>query len=132
MTKTKKLGIFMDHSFANIMEFRTDAITTKTITSEFNYDEKERCLKKSESMMHNREQHQTAEYYKKLIAIIKEYKEVLLFGLTDAKVELFNVLREDPRLSKIVIEIQRTDKMTENQQHAFVKSYFEKKLNVNV
>ena len=35
-----------------------------------------------------------------------------------------NVLRTDHRFAKIKIEMKQTDKMTENQQHAFVKEYF--------
>ena len=41
--------------------------------------------------MHNKEQHEQSDYYKKLGETIKNYTEVLLFGPTDAKVELFIV-----------------------------------------
>ena len=74
--------------------------------------------------MHNKEQHWQSEYYKELGAEIKNYENVILFGPTDAKAELLNTLRSDPQFSKIKIETRQTDKMTENQQHAFVKEYF--------
>jgi len=51
---------------------------------------------------------------------------VFLFGPTDAKVELFNILEADHRFAKIKIEVKHADKMTENQQHAFVKKFFSK------
>ncbi len=35
-----------------------------------------------------------------------------------------NVLKADHHFDKINIETRQTDKMTENQQHAFVKEYF--------
>ena len=74
--------------------------------------------------MHNKEQYQQSEYYKKLREAIKNYEAVILFGPTDAKVELFTTLKADHHFEKIKIEIKQTDKMTENQQHAFVREYF--------
>lgn len=118
----------MDHSSAHLMEFTTDPIETKTLSSDFTHRDKENSLGRSENQMHNREQHQQAEYYKKLGEIIRHYEAVILFGPTDAKVELFNHLKTDHLFAKIKIEVQKTDKMTENQQHAFVKEYFSRHL----
>lgn len=58
---------------------------------------------------------------------IKEYDDVLLFGPTNAKIELLNILEADLSFSKIKIETRQADKMTENQEHAFVKDYFSKR-----
>jgi len=124
MTTSKKIGIWMDHSSANLMDTANDPIETKTIVSEFTHDEKKITLSHSESLMHNKEQHQQSEYYKKIGEIIKDYKEVILFGPTEAKTELFNILKADHLFENIKIEIKQTDKMTENQQHAFVKNHF--------
>ena len=52
----------------------------------------------------------------------------MLFGPTDAKTELFNLLKADHHFDKINIETKHADKMTENQQHAFVREYFFKHL----
>ena len=57
MTTSKNLGIWMDHSNAHIMEFTTGTIETKIISSKFTHDEKVESLNKSESLMHNKEQH---------------------------------------------------------------------------
>ena len=124
MTTAKNLGIWMDHSSANLMELTIDPIETKTIESKFTHQAKEQSLSKSENLMHNKEQHQQSEYYKKLGEAIKNYEAVILFGPTEAKVELFNTLKADHHFEKIKIEIKQTDKMTENQQHAFVREYF--------
>ncbi|MBC8046048.1 MAG: hypothetical protein H7Y00_04585 [Fimbriimonadaceae bacterium] len=126
MTKAKNLGIWMDHSSAHIMEFTMDPIESKTIESKFTHEVKEHSLGKGENLMHNKEQHQQSEYYKKLGEVIKNYDEVILFGPTSAKAELFNILKEDHLFAKIKIEIKQTDRMTENQQHAFVRDYFSK------
>ena len=126
MTTAKKLGIWMDHSNAHLMEFTTNPIETKTIKSKFTHHTKEQSLGRSENLMHNKEQHQQAEYYKKLGEVIRNYQGVILFGPTEAKVELLNTLRTDNRFEKIEIYVEQTDKMTENQQHAFVRQHFSK------
>ena len=74
--------------------------------------------------MHNKGQHQQTDYYKKVGEAIRQYDDVLLFGPTDAKVELFNLLKADHRFEKITIHLDTTDTMTDNQQRAFVKAYF--------
>lgn len=124
MKATKKLGIWMDHSIAYLMEFTSNPFEIKTIESKFNHLKKMEALAKSENLMHHKEQQQLTSYYKKLSEVIKDYKRVLLFGPTNAKVELFDILSEDERFVKIKIEIKETDKMTANQKDAFVKSYF--------
>ena len=124
MTAEKRLGIWMDHSNAHLMEFTTDPIKTNIIASQFTHEEKEHSLNKSENLMHNKEQHQQAEYYKKLGEVIRNYDHVILFGPTNAKAELYNTLKDDHRCAKIKIEMQNADKMTEKEQHAFVKNHF--------
>lgn len=114
----------MDHSSATLMELASDPIESRAIESEFTHQEKEDSLGRSEKLMHNKEQHQKADYYKKLGEAIRQYDDVLLFGPTDAKVELFNLLKADHRFNEIMIHLETTDTMTDNQQHAFVKDYF--------
>lgn len=124
MTTVKKLGIWMDHSNAHLMEFENAASGSKTIESEFTHGVKQDTLEKGEKAMHHKEQHEQAAYYKQLGEVIKNYGEVLLFGPTDAKTELLNVLKTDHHFDKIKIEVKQADKMSENQQHAFVREYF--------
>lgn len=116
----------MDHSNAHLMEFTSASIGSKTIASAFTHEIKEESLGKSEHIMHNKEQQEQLAYYKELGAVIKNYEEVVLFGPTDAKTELLNILKLDHHFDKIKIEIQQADKMSENQQHAFVREYFSK------
>ncbi len=124
----KSLGIWMDHQNAHLMEFTTDPIETQSLVSKFTHEEKESTLGRSENLMHNKEQHEEADYYRELGEVIRNYNDVVLFGPTDAKVELYNTLRKDHRFADIIIEIKSADKMTENQQHAFVREYFSKRL----
>ena len=127
MTTAKKIGIWMDHASAHLTEIKTKPFETKIILSKFTHQEKEISLVKGEKMMHKKEQHQQSEYYKELGEVIRNYNDVILFGPTDAKGELLNVLRADHRFENIKIKTEQTDKMTENQQHIFVKKYFSKR-----
>jgi hypothetical protein len=128
MSIQKQLGIWMDHSIAHIIEFTVDSIETSYIESKFTHTAKEQSLEKSEHIMHNKEHQQQFAYYKELGELIKNYGEVILFGPTDAKVELYNILKNNQQYKKIKIEVQQADKMTESQEHAFVKKYFQKHL----
>jgi hypothetical protein len=124
MTTAKNLGIWMDHSNAHIMALTAGPMETTIIESKFTHGEKQHSLGSSENLMHHKEQHQQSAYYKRLGEIIKNYEEVILFGPTNAKVELFNTLRADRQFANIKIEVRQTDKLTENQQHAFVRDHF--------
>ena len=125
--KTKKLiGIWMDHSEANLIEQTQSGFTSKKIKSEFSHQEKN-SISKNESLMHNKEQNQQSEYYKKIMEAIKEHTEIFLFGPTTAKNELLNLLQSDRHFEYKKIEVKDTDKMTENQQEAFVKTHFQLK-----
>ena len=123
MTITKKLGIWMDHASAHVMEYG-DPIKTNIIVSGSTHQEKEKSLEKGEKMMHNKGQQQQAAYYKALGEAIKDYDDVLLFGPTDAKAELLNILKTNTHFSKIKFETVQAEKMTENQEKAYVKKYF--------
>ena len=128
MTKAINLGIWMDHSSAHLMEYSPDLMESKTIESKFTHQEKRQSISKGENLMHNKEQHQQSDFYHKLGGVISNYQAVVLFGPTDAKTELFNLLRADKRFEGVKIDVEPADKMTENQQHAFVKAHFSKTL----
>jgi hypothetical protein len=106
------------------MEFSNDKVQTIMLESIPAFPEQIENLRMDESRMHNKEQNQNADFYKKLSYIIYDYSEVLLFGPTDAKNELFNLLRDNRRFEKVKITVQSADKMTDNQQQAFVKDFF--------
>jgi stalled ribosome rescue protein Dom34 len=114
----------MDHANAHVMEFTTVPITTVIISSKFTHREKEHSLGKSENGMHQKERHEQSAYYKQLANVIKDYQDVVLFGPSTAKTELLNVLRADHHFAKIKLETKESDKMTQNEQHAFVRNYF--------
>ena len=124
MTTIKKAGIWMDHANAHTFEFTDDARKVESVESEFTPEVKEEVLSKGESHMHNKEQNKQSEFYKKISKYILQFDEVLLFGPTNAKSELLNILKEDHRYEKIKIEIKQSEKMTDNQMEAFVRNHF--------
>ena len=115
----------MDHAHAHLIEY-ADPMITKIVTSNDTHEDKGETRPEGEKRMHNRDQQLESKYYKELGELIKNYDEVLLFGPTEAKTELSNILENDKDFPKVKIEIRQTDKMTENQEHAFVRDFFSK------
>ena len=114
----------MDHTSANLMEFESGNIESLIIASQFTHQVKEESLRKGESHMQAKEKQFQKEYYTKISDKIKNCDEVLLFGPTNAKDELYNLLMADTHFEKIKIHVKPTDKLTEIQQHDLVKYQF--------
>lgn len=116
----------MDHSNAHLIEFSSEVKETTTISSDYTFQDKGETLERSENVMHNKEQHKHTTFYKNIANVIREFDEVLLFGPTNAKVELHNLLKENHLYDTIKIEVQNTDKMSDKDQHTFVRNHFKK------
>ena len=124
METVKKIAVYMDHFMAIIIEYTNSAQAIKTIKSEFNRSEKREILQKGESQMQNKEQDMQLEFYSKLREELLSYDSVLLFGSTNAKTELLNILQADAKFLNVEFTLKNTDKLTENQQIAFVNDCF--------
>jgi len=124
MKTTKQLGIWMDHSIAYLTKLTNGTIETSSIESVTEVNGDEQVVYKDESHSLNKEQRQLSSYFKKLSDVILENDEVILFGPTEAKSELLNVLKENHLFDKIKIEVKPADKMTEIQRTTFVKEHF--------
>jgi stalled ribosome rescue protein Dom34 len=124
MKAKKQAGIFIDHASAHIMIISGHSINSTRIESTFTAETKQNALGKNENLMHHKEQHEQSGYYKKIAKALTNLDEVLLFGPTEAKRELANLMKADHRYSHIKIELKESDKLSENQQHAFVKTYY--------
>ena len=123
MKTNNNLGIWMDHSVANLIDINSKN-ECRSIVSKFTSETKEEALIRSESLMHNKRQQMHEKFYDKIGAQILKYNHVLLFGPTNAKVELHNYLNKDLNFKNIKIDIESSDKMTDNEQVAFVKKHF--------
>lgn len=125
MTIIKNLGIWMDYSNAYLIDLNSQK-ETRTISSSFTTDIKQEVLERSEYTMNNKKEQMNEAFYKEIANVMLDYNHVLLFGPTNAKTELYNFLKKDLHFKNIKIDLESTDKMTENQLVAFVKSHFEK------
>ena len=125
MKSIKRLGIWMDNSMANLIELKNDTVVTNTLELSPSLPEQPENPEMDESLLNNREQNYLSDYFLNLSKVIKEYNEVLLFGPSSSKTELYNQLKDDLRFDKIKIDVRPADLMTENQQEAFVKKFFE-------
>lgn len=121
--KNKPLGIWMDHATAHLIAIKNPS-ENHTIVSDFTHNKKVDALHRSESLMHNKRQQMNEEYYKEIATEVLKYDHVLLFGPTNAKVELHNYLDKDLHFKDIKIDIEPADKMTDNEQIAFVRKHF--------
>jgi stalled ribosome rescue protein Dom34 len=126
MESTNKLGIWMDHSEANLIHLKADN-ENQVIRSKFSFSTKEEALQKGEKHMHTKEQHLHEAYYKEIANEILKYDHVLLFGPTNAKAELHNYLNKDLHFERVKVDVESADKMTDNEKAAFVKAHFSKK-----
>lgn len=125
----KKIGVYLDHAQAHFVNYHDDSENLETIDSDFSHFEKEKMLSKTESGMHNKEQQELGTFFKKIAKVILDYDNVLLFGPTDAKLELFNYLRLEHKYDKIKMEVRNADKLNESQAIEFVKNHFDRLLN---
>lgn len=125
MKAVKQIGIFMDHTHAHVMEYKGQEVVCTSL-EKHSIDHGERHNSdKGEAQINTKEAIEQKAYYARLGEAIKTSDEVLLFGPTQAKVELLHLLRADKHFSHIKIEVKNSDKLTENQQHAFVKAHFQ-------
>ncbi len=123
MKNIKKLGVWLDHSNAQLMDLTNDRIVTNEIVALSLQQDINQGLNKNENL-YQKEKHHLSDYYKKLIDAIKEYDYVLLFGPAEAKKELSNLLKDDNHFDHIKIDVKPADKMTIPQKQAFVREYF--------
>lgn len=124
--RTKKvLGIWMDHSVAHLTELHAGVFATRIIESKPSPQLNAANLYyKDDSHILSKEKGRLFAYYRKLSDASLGYEEVVLFGPTEAKNEMANILKENHLFDKIEIVVKPADKMTENEQHEFLKKFF--------
>lgn len=123
MKTQKNVGIWMDHSVADLID--PNARESKhSITSAFTSETEEEALQRSESLMHNKRQQMHETFYKEIGAEMLKYDRVLLFGPTNAKTELHNYVRKDLRFKDIIIDMEAADYISDNEKQALVSDHF--------
>lgn len=120
----RKLGIWMDHSTAHLIELSNGKIVKKTLKITPAILGPLDNLRLNENRKLSTPHNHQSSFYKELSYVINDYNEVLLFGPSNAKTELFNLLKNNHRFDDTKISVQSTENMTDNQQDTFVKDFF--------
>jgi hypothetical protein len=122
---TKQLGICMDRSHALLMELENNHIISRNIVSGLNETDKVDIQDTHFlGFQWSEKQHLQKVYFTEISDIIKHYQQVVLFGPTDAKDELYKLVEANRQFHNIKIKLANTDRMTEVQMHEFVKEYY--------
>lgn len=125
MKKIKQLGVCMDHTHAFLMELENNMIISRNIISGWKDTDEIDNNGSHLTGFHNPEKkHLQARYYSEISDIIRHYQQVVLFGPTDAKNELHNLLKDNHLFEDIKIVLVNTDKMTDTEMHTFMKEYY--------
>jgi stalled ribosome rescue protein Dom34 len=124
MKTTNQLGIWMDHSVAYLMELTTKPFEIQTILCELPLPEKNEKPLKNDTALSSRNKSILYKFYHQIGAVMLNYKKIVLFGPSDAKINFFDFLSENECFLKLKIEIKYTEKMNENQQDGFIREYF--------
>lgn len=119
-----KIGIWMDHASAHTIDPAGASDKEIRIVSRFTQEEKSETIHKGEEVLHNKERGQQKSYYEAIANVILGYDHVLLFGPTNAKNELMNLIKDDHRFDHIRIKLETTDRMSEEEQQQMVNKYF--------
>ena len=106
------------------MEFSENPFEIETIESKFISNENNDAFSKDEKQLHSKERQFRTDYFKQIASVLLGYDKVLLFGPTNAKTELYNLLQKDKRFLKIKIQTIETSKMTVNQRNKFIHDHF--------
>jgi hypothetical protein len=124
MKTAKNLGVWMDHSKAHLIDLTNDSMVTYTVEPNTILKDESQDFGNDESRTHNKEQNQLSDFFKKLSDYIIDFDDVILFGPTNAKTELLNLLKKNHHFDKIRIIAKSADNMTNNQLQAFVENSF--------
>jgi hypothetical protein len=124
MKENKQLAILVNDTNALLMELYNHMIVSRNIV----FKKKEKDTDGKEGHFEQQEIHvkhkRKFEFYKEIGDIVSHYQEVVIFGPTETKFELFKLLEANKHLNKVKIECIDTLKMSDTQMHNFVLEYY--------
>ena len=95
MATEKKSGIWLDDLNARLEEYHSAEGEQNVTELPLTQQVKNPVAGNRENVIHSKEYLQQSEYHKKLDEAIRNYNEVILFGATTVKVDLFNALNTE-------------------------------------
>ncbi len=135
--ETKQAALWLDHSQAHLFGYREgESYLIETIESPL--ERKPRIegegndttrfganyYSNNEDRKHNKMQNELASFFSELEGKLKDFDEILLFGPTNAKEQLFNRLSENKSYVSKTFSVESVGKLTENQTLAYVRDFF--------
>lgn len=115
----------MDHAHAHLKEYTSMPFDASEFDSAFARQHRKIHHVEGESSMHNMDEALQTDFYRNIGKVIKEYKEVLLYGPTKAKSELFDILRADDQFTHIKIEVKNSGRLSDIQERALIRQHFQ-------
>lgn len=139
METTKKIGVFIDYSKAELIRYENGAAGFwETVLSD--YGEKERYegegsdetrftsnpyhVSNNEFKKNRIIENNLQSYYKTLIEKLKSFDEILLFGPGEAKKQFKNFAEQLQEFKHKIWHIESSDKLTDNQLLEFGREYY--------
>lgn len=133
--KNVKIGVWLDHSKAYLIENDPFNEQIQTVYSEHDRYEREDGegsdatffsghASNNEDGKEKRLRDRLNTYYKTIEKIITPYNEILLFGPTTAKNEFRNLIQQNKQFANKIIHVEKSDHMSENQMKAYVRDHF--------
>lgn len=134
MPDTKKIALWLDHAKAHFITLRENEIETVESPRISHYREDGQSnnetqfaphhFSNNESREHNTKNNEDAAYFSNLEKKLAAYDNILLFGPTNAKDQLHNLLKGNKSFSSKKIAVMSSDKLSDNQMIEFAKRYF--------
>jgi hypothetical protein len=132
MKPKKKIGVWMDHASAQLLDYGQDAKDIRIIESKNQPSTKTDGSKShstdSEVKAHHIKQNKLNNFYKALEQELGEYDEILLTGGKTAKEEFLNRIKDNSHFKSKIIYKMTADKFTPNQFAVFVNEKLNEKL----
>ncbi|TNE80458.1 MAG: hypothetical protein EP332_07535 [Bacteroidetes bacterium] len=132
MKEITRIGVWLDHTKAHLIEYHPFAEQIQTVFSpemesregaEFKTNFGDRASN-NEDRLANKTQNQHHEFYKLLEKSLLPYDEILLFGSGNARNEFKNILKADKAFQAKTIFVEAAEHLSENQLKAYVRDYF--------
>ena len=132
----RKIGVWMDHAEARLIEPGTDAKSIRAIQAPGSGRERfpgespdgtqlgNYRSTNNEFHKHRKEENNIREYFEYLVTQLQSYDEIFIFGPTTAAKEFNNYTQKEKVLLNKIVELEKADYMTDPQLIKRVKDYF--------
>jgi len=133
----RQLGVWIDHRHAVIVSIHQGKETTQEVESDVEphvrlaggsrsrtpYGPQDIA---SDGKRDRRHAKQLTNFYRRVIELIRDADEILIFGPGEAKLELKDTMDKSRSLTRRVVDVETADKMTRRQFAAMVRERFTK------